>query len=534
MVLVGFFQFSFAGLADPDSLYHITHAKIYLEQGFFDSSFPWLQYSVINKYQADIWYGFHILLVPFTFFSNGIFGIKLAGVLIAVATLAVFFAVLKKLGARWPFFWTALLFFSIPDVHYRLLMMRPHNISFALGVAVFYLAVANRRPFLVVASAFAAFFHLALAWLPLAIVGAVELVRLVQKQKPSWRNAAAVAVGSLAGLALRPNFLGALKLAYIQVVQLMIEKLKGTVLPFGSELKPGNHWTVVAYEFVPIMIILALAVWGWWSLRRRKLFFELNPQRQLAVWSSLVLAVVFGFTTFFVARRAIDLWVGFSFIFAALVWGVRQSRGLLPEVSRDFPAGFNLNTFLRSYKSVKMAFSKARGLGALVVIIVMAITSGIVYNTLHFASAYKKQSPAPTAFQDAAAWLKENSDPGDVVFNIHWDNFPMLFFWNQQNYYVNGMDPIFEYAFSRELYLKHYFMDIDKIFISQGEAYTCGSNPCGPEAVASVYDVLKNDFKAKYIFVQIGRNPVVFKYLDSNPHFNGVFTNGKEAIFEVL
>src|SRR3989344_9092293 len=128
------FQFSFAGVADPDSLYHIIHAKIYREQGFFDSSFPWLQYSVINKYQADIWYGFHLLLIPFTFFSNGIFGIKLAGVLIAVATLAAFFAVLRKLGARWPLFWTALLFFSIPDVYYRLLMARPHNISLALAV----------------------------------------------------------------------------------------------------------------------------------------------------------------------------------------------------------------------------------------------------------------------------------------------------------------------------------------------------------------------------------------------------------------
>ena len=32
------------GTADLDSLYHFRHAWIYRTQGFFDSSFPWVQY----------------------------------------------------------------------------------------------------------------------------------------------------------------------------------------------------------------------------------------------------------------------------------------------------------------------------------------------------------------------------------------------------------------------------------------------------------------------------------------------------------
>ncbi|MEK7117615.1 MAG: hypothetical protein AAB861_02460, partial [Patescibacteria group bacterium] len=49
-------QFVSPNISDPDGMYHITHAKIYLERGITYSEFPWVQFSVIKDLKADLWY----------------------------------------------------------------------------------------------------------------------------------------------------------------------------------------------------------------------------------------------------------------------------------------------------------------------------------------------------------------------------------------------------------------------------------------------------------------------------------------------
>ena len=93
LIVSAVFQLLSPNIYDPDSFYHIRHAWLYKTSGFFNSSFPWVQYSVINKYQADIWYGFHILLTPLTFFNDLVFGIKLGAFLITTAVLFSFYIV---------------------------------------------------------------------------------------------------------------------------------------------------------------------------------------------------------------------------------------------------------------------------------------------------------------------------------------------------------------------------------------------------------------------------------------------------------
>ena len=127
--------------------------------------------------------------------------------------------------------------------------------------------------------------------------------------------------------------------------------------------------------------------------------------------------------------------------------------------------------------------------------------------------------------------------PGDIVFNIHWDNFPFLFFWNQKNYYINGMDPIFEYTFDKNLYWEHYYLDIDGLAIKNNVGYTCPSirSECSDNSMVEIYNALKNDFKAKYIFIEPSRNPKLNQYLEFDKRFKNVFkNNAKESIFEIL
>ena len=90
-------QFSTPNIADPDAFYHMAHAKVYAERGIFYSEFPWAQFSIIKELKSDIWYGFHLFLIPFTYFKNGVLGIKLAGAFITFLTLGGFYFALNKL-----------------------------------------------------------------------------------------------------------------------------------------------------------------------------------------------------------------------------------------------------------------------------------------------------------------------------------------------------------------------------------------------------------------------------------------------------
>lgn len=503
--MVVFFAFYYPTTAGVDNYYHIRHAWVYQTQGISKVDFPWLKDSVVGQWGGDIWYGFHLLLIPFTLFNDLFLGMKLATIAMTFVALLSFYFIFKKLSLRWPFFWTLLFSFSIPDVNFRLLMLRPHVITLILSLLIFYLFTQKKSGWIIfLASAAISFIHLALLWLPLFVALIITVNKIIFEKTWEVKRNIYLLLGLFLGWILRPNAFSALKIAYIQVVQLAIEKINKVPLKFGSELKPGNNSSVVLHEILPILFILTVAIFTIiFYLKMGKQ--ALTDEKKTTLSSSLALSLIFGIMFYTLARRSADIWVMFSFIFVGLVFSLVLEN--------------------------KEIYSKFKRKILMVSIIVL---TAMAANTLRFSLGYAKDMPPVDVFKNPALWLKENSQAGDIVFNIHWDNFPFLFFWNQHNYYINGMDPIFEYSFSKSLYLKHYFIDIDKILMVQGEAYTCGSNPCNQNAVTTVYSVLKNDFKAKYVFLELPRNPRVYKYLDSDSRYKEVFNNGREIIFQVL
>ncbi|MBI2454340.1 MAG: hypothetical protein HYV54_02110 [Parcubacteria group bacterium] len=232
-------QFSTPNIADPDGFYHMAHAKIYAQRGVFYSDFPWTQFSVIKNLKADIWYGFHLFLVPFTFIKDGILGLKLAGAAITFLTLIGFYWVLARLKIKWPALWVIIFVIISPDVMYRLTMTRPHNLSLALVLITFAFMMTRGKKFTFVILGFlSSFLHIALGWLPLFIAAISSLILKTRREPPVWKNLIYLTAGSIIGLAARPHPLGALKLAYIQVIQIIIVKLQGLPLTFGRELRP--------------------------------------------------------------------------------------------------------------------------------------------------------------------------------------------------------------------------------------------------------------------------------------------------------
>lgn len=516
-------------IPDPDAFYHIRHSWIYRTSGLFNSAFPWAQYSSIGDIGSDLWYGFHIAIIPLTYFDDLVIGIKWGGLLMMFISLMIAFLALKRLGIRWPLFWTLVFALASADILYRLTMLRPHPITISLALLIFTFFAdlrssvevtatgeSNTKPrprFLAAIFIFAAFFswlHLSLAWVPILLVAAVSFFRFIKKAGIEWVKILALLAGLAIGWLARPNPFGGLKLAYIQVLKLLVEKQGGLPLRFGNELLP-----FVWVNFVDILIaisalMLAAIVMFLWMIRKREVVL-IPSKMQAALWASLVLSVFFFILSFLLARRSNEFFIGFGVIFMGLVATLYFN---LPEgIRRSFFSGWLMRLI---------------GLVAVVALVYGPIKTVYRYDT-YIANAFFW-----SRFRDISLWLKENTRPGEIVFNLQWDRFAQLFFWNQHNYYVNGMDPIFEFSHNPALYWKNHHLYIDKFFVQDGIAKVCGEIRCTIEMVEDIYKILKDDFGVSYIFIEKFRNPQLYDYLGKDARFKKVFETESEAVFQIF
>ena len=488
-ILSAVFQFSSPNIPDPDSFYHLRHAEIYKEQGIFTTDFPWVQYSVISQLKSDLWYGFHILLIPFTYL-NPITDIKIAGVFLTALALFIFYLVLKRHNVPWPFLWTIFLFVSSPNTLNRLLMVRPHTLTLALSLLILSLLIKGKNWQIILVGFLFSWAHLSLVWIPI-LIGMVILI--ISRTKPNIIKLTYLLGGILMGWLARPNPLGAIKLAYIQVVQLMLEKQKNIPLLFGRELFPLAPRTLFE-NFTPLMLvwITAIVVIIFCVLRRR----HMDQPTKIMIWSSLSLSIIFFLMAVLVARRSYDFWGLFVIIFAALVFFVINAS---------------------SHNVAKNIFG---------VIFIVILGFLIFYSPIKNARSLRENAVKPDLYQEISLWLKNNSQPGDIVFNVRWSDFPMLFYWNQNNYYIGGMDPIFQYAYNPTLYWKFHYISNDDV-----TKKTCPAIACTISMLEDTHAVLLRDFKAKYIVLEKQRNPLVYYYLENDPGYEKKLDTKREALY---
>ncbi|HWR96978.1 MAG TPA: hypothetical protein VN317_01005 [Candidatus Methanoperedens sp.] len=509
-------QFSSPNITDPDALYHLGHAAVYREQGLFNSALPWVQFSVIGTIGADLWYGFHLLLIPFTFFADGIFAAKLAGAVVTALGLGLVAWSLERAGMRFALPAALLLALSSGDVLYRLNIARPHNLTLGLTLAVFAYALRGRPRSVFALAALAASLHLALGFLPVMAVTAVTAVRLVRRHPPGWDNLVWVVAGVLLGAALRPHPAGALTLAWNQIVDLLRVKAAGVPLLLGRELLPPNLRQFVR-QVLPTAALLALAVVCFFRGRRQQGSRDERTERlTVAFTAAAALALFFFFVATFVARRGLDFFALFTIAaLAAAATAYRERPGAAaagPQGDGGRPPGSN-----------GVSRRQRAAVAAAVLALVFALGSLPVFRR------YMREAYPPDTMREVSLWLARTSRPGEIVYHARWDQFSTLFFWNRRNYYISGMDPIFLYLFDPALSWKSFWIAADL-----GVTRTCGKPRCQPQDSEETATVLARDFRASYLLLQRDLNPKFCAQLESVPVFPKLYDDGRYAVYRVL
>jgi hypothetical protein len=232
----------------------------------------------------------------------------------------------------------------------------------------------------------------------------------------------------------------------------------------------------------------------------------LDADQSVLAWSSLLLSVFFFGLTVLNSVRASDQWKLFAVVFIASACTSllpRQTEGEAPVLSGRVRSGVRL---LITGAFVLMVWRCVSREGS-------ALTAGAL---------------RPYRLRAAAEWLRDHTRPGEIVFHTDWDVFPDLFFWNQKNRYINGMDPIFLYAYNESLYWK-----LHHLASGQALRYTCGRPQCGVEALEETFTVLQRDFHASYLLVHKHRNANLHYYVTRDPRFVHLFEDAEAAVFRL-
>jgi hypothetical protein len=496
IVISVIFYYASPNIADPDGFYHLKHAQIYKDIGIFTKDFPWVQYSSISVLKSDLWYGFHILLIPFSGFDSAN-GIKIAGIFLTTISLFIFWLAFKRTIYGFAFLWTILIFISAPNIMTRFIMLRPHLLTMAISALIFSFLIRGKPIWIFVLSAILAWIHISMSWIVILVLGIVFFLKIIIEKEWIWKKTFSVIAGIALGLLARPNAIGSIKLTYIQIIKLLQVKQEGAALLFGSELFPLD-WNTLAENFLTFTVLSVVSVFIFFAFYKKYLGKEI-AEKKVFIISSLILSVVFFGMTMLTARRAHDFWIVFGVMFIAGMFHLVTSK----KYSND---------------SIKTAF---------VSVLAISFVFLVFYTPYKSLTTLRNRGTPPDAFKKASEWIKENSNPGDIVFNLHWSDFPMLFFWNSKNYYIGGMDPIFQYSFNESLYWKFHYLSIDEV-----TKKTCGAPACTVEMLEDTYYSLKNEFKAKYIVLEKYKNQAVYQYLSSDTeHYEKKLDLDSESVF---
>lgn len=513
----------YPGVADLDGFYHIGHALAYLDGSAFDTSLPWATRSFIGDTGGDLWWGFHLFAIPFAAVGGVEWGVRVGAAVLTLTLGFAVMAVLRRHGSTGAGWWAALFLLAVPNVLFRHLMLRPHVLSLAAGLALLSVLVRGRAWQVLLLSASIGWLHLSLFWMGPLIAAAYTFTRVpvtvglgrdADDQGVPLRLAFPAAVGgALLGWLLRPDALATASLLRVQLVELFTLKALDLPLTFAAELAPlgpiealrmSGLFTLAWIVSVVLLVVRGDRAWGGETADSRSAPGEPTRAQELATFAgtATLLAILFLVLALTSARRALEQWVAFGFLTLPFAWRI------VTETWRGLPEG-------------------SRRAARLAVLVILTLHLGW-FGWRHALNTSLVASPAST-LAEAAEYLEANSAPGDVVFHARWDNFGPLFARNRTNRYLGGMDPVFLYAHDAASYWEFFFLSVDAT-----TEWTCDAFPCSAGTATETHRALTEHFGARWIVVEPARNPRLSLYLLEDPRYELALDAQRAAVFEIL
>ncbi len=458
--------------SDPDGFYHAKASQL-LSHGQLPDKFPWMEYTTWKDNYADQHYLYHWLLVPF----NNVEHLQLSIVFFAVVFSILFWLFLSVLKVRYKPVWLGLMLLTSVDFLFRINLIKANSLSLALlcaiGIGVYWYHKKAKAwwvlGFISLVSGIFVWTYGGFVCVPL-FIGAYCAAVLITKRKLVVAPLIASLIGIAVGLLLHPH--------HAHFISLMYDQLFQTGLGSSREVPVGNEWLPFNLDwFVRSNAILLLF---WFVAITLEIDNALKKKIQtLPLWLHIV-AIGFVILTLW-HRRFVEYWAPFAALASAIT---------LYHYIYDI-----------KWQEFKDAIQNFWQIRVLLVLLGFFIVLGVGWNLKQVYGSLQGGDQSDK-YKEAALWLEQNSEPGDLVLNTQWDEFPQLFYWNSKNYYMVGLDPTFMYLYNQDLYWKWRKVADDK--------------PDDWVSIIDLHELIANELKAKYIFIDANRNEDLPKYIEDN------------------
>ncbi len=425
-------EFRGAGMHGVDGYFHTKLARLYAtgEVLPWARHFKWMSFSSINDLRCDWQLGYHLLLVPFTWFGLLVGG-KLSAAFFAALIPTVVFGILRAERVRFAWAFAALLLLSAEYYLVRIHLPRPTSPVVALLLLASYFAARGRMRalFLCLLAMLVTYAvpHNAIALLVVAAV-ATRIADGVLRPRLVFTIAAAL----LAGMLLHPGF-WQWRGAFFGTDHALFNvwrQLSGTLeaAENGDRIRIGGEWVTmhapaefaslafgeILEQFLAPLIVFACAVaLGLAALRRRR----------DAVWLTVCGMAAAYFVLFLQHVRFAEYWVPFTVLAAGLC------------AQRVLAGG------ARRTAGIALAFVLG---GAALVPGVGAVRAA--------ADTLENDAGIGLEYERPMRWLAENTPEDAIVFHARWPQFCPMFFFNDHNRYIVGLDSYFLYQHDEEKY----------------------------------------------------------------------------------
>ena len=473
-----FVQFGAAGLAGNGGYYHARMGQLMRQQGLKPEP-PQLPLTILNEsafYDHHLLY--HAYLALFAAADPAEDGgqslthsAKEASVLMAALALLTIWWLLRRQGVAWPFLWVLGALAASEAFLYRMSMPRAQSASLlVLALGLHWLLQKRYRLLLPLGFVYVWLYN---AFPLLLVVAGVYLAAIaLVERRLVWPALMYPAAGILLGIVVNPYF--------PQNVAFIVDHLgpkiwfpQATSTAVGNEWYPYETWTLVQNSAVALAAYwLGLLALGW---RRERI-----DGRTLTLF---LLTAVFGLMLF-KSRRFIEYFPPFALIFTA----------------------FSVSPLLQTWRQQQPRLQRILPLALTLLLL------PLLFSNLRAARDFMAGSDPPDQYAAATLWLKAYSQPGSVIFQTDWDDFPRLFFYDSQQIYTVGLDPTYMSIHDPDLFETW-------VQITRGQVDSPGA-------------VIAGRFDADYVFSDLDHSDFL-RLAAADPYLTEIYRDEYAVIFSV-
>jgi len=499
---------------DPDSFYHLKMSKLIAGQGPI-LDFPWLQFTVLKNYYIDQHFLYHVAAIPFIKFLGDLAGFKFFTVILA--TLFIFFTYyfFKKEKIILAEIFTLILLLA-PSFLFRISLAKATAFSLLLLFLGIYLIFKQRYWLLMIISflyvwSYGGFLLLLVMSVFYALAQAIIQtlskenlwgkigIKIIFSQagkhlmifiknllaRENLKLIFATLSGLILGLVLNPYFPKNLFFYWQQLVQIGIINFRGLV-------NVGGEW--FPYKFADLISDSGTVfIFGAISL----VFFFITIKRQKSESVFFLMTTLLLFLLTLKSKRYVEYFIPFFVYFSAFslsaALGNLKLADYLKLIKKESRRLWQLTVLIIIYLAIVCPFIMVKDL----IITRQTFSGGIPF----------------TRFSGIAQYLKDNSPAKTIILHSSWDDFPMLFYYNDWDYYIVGLDPTFMYNYKPSLY--NLYADITMAKKSD-----------------NLSQAIRENFQAGYFIVNTGR-PQLEANLQHDGNFVKVYEDGDGKIYKL-